>query len=80
MTKNEVQKLFRGYKHFTHRMEQTLYGWGFRIKRRQNHNILSYQLNDGRSICFVVAKTPSDRRSGLNIASRIYNTIIQRFD
>lgn len=74
--KRDLQDLFRGYKNVTQRMESRLNDMGFVIVRSHHHYVLEYMLN-GKKYVFIMAKTPSDGRSGLNLVSKICQTLTQ---
>lgn len=74
--KKDLQELFRGYKNVTPKMETKLNDMGFNFVRSHHHYVLEYMLNDKKFV-FIMAKTPSDGRSGLNLASKICQTLTQ---
>ena len=74
--KRDLQEIFRGYKSVTTKMEVKLTKMGFTFVRSNHHYVLEYMLN-GKKCVFIMAKTPSDGRSGLNLASKICQTLIQ---
>lgn len=74
--KRDLQELFRGYKNVTSKMEAKLTDMGFVFVRNHHHYVLEYMLNDKKYV-FIMAKTPSDGRSGLNLASKICQTLAQ---
>lgn len=72
--KKELQGIFRGYKNITSKMENQLKRMGFVLVRNHTHCVLEYVIN-GKKCVFVIAKTPSDGRAGLNVASKICMTL-----
>lgn len=74
--KKDLQDLFRGYKNVTSKMETKLGEMGFIFVRGHHHYVLEYKLN-GKKYVFIMAKTPSDERAGLNLASKICQTLTQ---
>ena len=74
--KRDLQELFRGYKNVTPKMETKFNDMGFNFVRSHHHYVFEYMLNDKKFV-FIMAKTPSDGRSGLNLASKVCQTLTQ---
>lgn len=68
----EVKRIFKGYKNVTPRMKRDLEKLGFTLTEDGKHYKLTY--GNGRYTTSL-AKTPSDNRTGGNIASDISNQI-----
>lgn len=62
----QLKKLLKGYKSMTGAMKKTLQEMGFVISEEGKHYKLTYY-GDNR-YCATLAKTPSDNRSGMNVA------------
>lgn len=71
--KNEIHSLFKDYKSLSSKMRQTLERMGFEMVSENNHYKIVF-CRDPR-YTFSFAKTPSDWRSGRNIARDICNVI-----
>ena len=67
--KDEIKQLFNGYKTFSPSMKQQLEDMGFYFSDDGKHYKALYY-NDPRYL-ITIAKTPSDSRSGMNIAHTI---------
>jgi hypothetical protein len=65
----QLKNLLKGYKTMSGSMKHTLQDMGFVITEGGKHYKLTYY-GDGRYMA-TLAKTPSDSRSGINIASEI---------
>ncbi len=70
---DELKALLRGYKNVSGTMKRTLQELGFTIGEDGKHYKLMYY-GDGR-YTFSLAKTPSDGRAGLNIATTIIKKV-----
>lgn len=66
---DQLKNLLRGYKTMSGSMKRTLQDMGFVITEEGKHYKLTYY-GDGRYMA-TLAKTPSDNRSGMNIALEI---------
>lgn len=76
MNKKDLQQIFTGYKRVDTKMIKQLEQLGFIVERRSKHVVISYNLNN-RTYKFSLAFSPSDNRTGLNIASTIYTTLFR---
>lgn len=70
---NEIKNLLKGYKSLSTQIKNTLYDMGLRLSEDGKHCKFTYY-GDERYTA-TLAKTPSDTRSGLNIALEIINTM-----
>lgn len=68
--RNELKRIFKGYKKFNLKIERQLYEIGITIARRSNHIILAIN-DDGIKKHVSISCTGSDKREGLNIVSKI---------
>ena len=71
---NHLKTLLKGYKNVSPSMKQELYSFGFMISEEGKHYKLTYYGDDRYGI--TLAKTPSDSRSGANIASTIIKNML----
>ena len=69
--KMQLKKVFRNYRYMTPKLEDQLRQLGFSLVREKKHIILSYIRPDGRNVHIPISKTSSDKRAGLNLASKI---------
>ena len=70
----ELKTLLKGYKNVSGSMKRTLQDLGFTISEEGKHYKLTYY-GDSRYM-ITLAKTPSDGRSGLNIATTIIKNML----
>lgn len=68
-----VKTLLKGYKNVSASMKQSLIDLGFQITEEGKHYKLTY-CGDNR-YCIIIAKTPSDSRTGMNEAAEIAKLI-----
>ncbi|KAF0843316.1 hypothetical protein FNL37_0738 [Methylovorus glucosotrophus] len=71
--KSSIKRIFKSYSGLDARTRSELNDIGFTITEEGKHYKLVYN-NDGR-YTFSIAKTPSDHRAGMNIASDLNNII-----
>lgn len=69
-----IKALFKGYKNVSVTMKQNLKNMGFEITEQGKHYKLCYY-GDGRYTT-IMAKTPSDNRTGANTAQKIISQIL----
>ncbi|MBD2232742.1 hypothetical protein [Phormidium tenue] len=72
--KTEVQNLFRNYTRMNSRTRKSLESMGFEIVSEKNHYKIVFHGDNRYTISF--AKTPSDWRTGRNIARDICNLLL----
>ncbi len=72
--RNELKKIFIGYKHMTPRVESNLASLGIAVGRKRNHIVL-FVMNGAIRHSVSISATGSDKRAGLNIVSKITNTM-----
>lgn len=69
----KIKSLLKGYKNVSASIKQELISMGFTITDEGKHYKLFFH-ND-RRYCYVIPKTPSDHRSGMNAAADIIKNI-----
>ncbi|CBK75261.1 hypothetical protein CIY_26810 [Butyrivibrio fibrisolvens 16/4] len=67
--RRKVKEIFKGYKSVSSNMKSELEGMGFNLKEEGKHIKLTY--HDDSRYMTTIAKTPSDGRTGNNVASNI---------
>ena len=74
ITKENLKRVFVGYRHFDGKTEKELNNLGFTIKRKRKHIILLLIYNENL-YTFTISVSASDNRCGHKIVSTIMNTI-----
>lgn len=69
--RTELKRLFRDYRRMTPSLESELYRLVFSIVRKRRHVILCYNTNKEHHVHIPLSSTSSDKRAGLNMASKI---------
>ncbi len=73
--RTELKRLFRDYRTMTPKLESRLDQLGFFVIRKKRHVILCYSNPDGQQMHIPLSSTSSDKRAGLNMASKIANSV-----
>jgi len=72
--RGELKRIFTGYSRLTPKIERSLTDLGITVNRKRNHVVLSVACgNEMRMVS--LSSTGSDKREGLNIVSKIMNTM-----
>ncbi len=72
--RNELKRIFKGYRRMTPEIARELKKHGIFVLRKRNHVILSIDCPDGFRMVSI-SSTGSDKREGLNFVSKIMKTI-----
>ena len=75
--KQELRRTLGNYTMWTPKLERSLKSLGFDIESKRKHAILYYEI-DNRKLVFVISKTPSDKRAGLNNVCIICRTLLSQ--
>ena len=68
--RNELKRIFIGYKRLTPQIEADLQRLGISVGRKKNHVVL-FIANESGTYSVPISSTASDKREGLNIVSKI---------
>lgn len=68
--RNELKKIFTGYKRLTPKIENSLAELGIFVARKRNHVVLTLDCGDIQK-SVSISTTGSDKREGLNIVAKI---------
>lgn len=76
--KQELKKNFKGYRSLTKKQRAFLNGIGCSVSRQRNHVVLAVPVIgvEKRYSKVTIPCTSSDSRCGMNIAMKIYNTMV----
>jgi hypothetical protein len=72
--RKDLKKILTGYSTWNSKIIQNLEGLGFLVEMNRKHAILKININD-KKYMFVISKTPSDKRAGMNNVSIICRTL-----
>lgn len=72
--KKELKKILTGYSTWNSKIIQNLEDLGFTVEMNRKHAVLKFSL-DEKKYMFVISKTPSDKRAGMNNVSIICRTL-----
>lgn len=75
--KQELKRTLGNYTTWTPNLERRLKSLGFDIESKRKHAILYYK-TDKRKLVFVISKTPSDKRAGLNNVGIICRALLSQ--
>jgi len=75
--KRELKRTLGNYTAWTPKLERSLKSLGFDIESKRKHAILYYGI-DNRKLVFVISKTPSDKRAGLNNVGIICRALLSQ--
>lgn len=75
--KQELKETLGNYTKWTPKIERNLKSLGFDIESKRKHAILYYETNK-RKLVFVISKTPSDKRAGLNNVGIICRALLSQ--
>lgn len=75
--KQELKRTLGNYTTWTPKLERSLKSLGFDIESKRKHAILYYE-TDKRKLVFVISKTPSDKRAGLNNVGIICRALLSQ--
>ena len=76
--KQELKKNFKGYRSLTKKQRAFLNGIGCSVSRQRNHVVLAVPVirYEEKYENVPIPCTSSDRKCGMNIAMKIYNTMV----
>ena len=76
--KQELKKNFKGYRSLTKKQRAFLNGIGCSVSRQRNHVVLAVPVirYEKKYANVPIPCTSSDSRCGMNIAMKIYNTMV----
>ncbi len=72
--RNELKKIFTGYKRLTPKIENALAEVGIFVTRKRNHVVLTLYCGAMQK-SVSISSTGSDKREGLNIVAKIMKTL-----
>lgn len=75
--KQELKRTLGNYSTWTPKLERSLKSLGFDIESKRKHAILYYE-TDKRKLVFVISKTPSDKRAGMNNVGIICRALLSQ--
>ena len=75
--KRELKRTLGNYTTWTPKLERSLKSLGFDIKSKRKHAILYYE-TEKKKLVFVISKTPSDKRAGLNNVGIICRSLLSQ--
>ena len=67
--REELKRIFKGYKHLTNKISRQLNHLGFKIEIGKTHIKIYYKDNNSKYVTF--SKTASDWRTGLNLCTQL---------
>ena len=76
--KQELKKNFKGYRSLTKKQRAFLNGIGCSVSRQRNHVVLAVPVirYEKKYANVTIPCTSSDRKCGMSIAMKIYNTMV----
>ena len=76
--KQELERNFKGYRSLTKKQRAFLNGIGCSVSRQRNHVVLAVPVirYEKKYANVTIPCTSSDSRCGMNIAMKIYNTMV----
>ena len=75
--KRELKRTLGNYTTWTPKLERSLKSLGFDIESKRKHAILYYEM-EKKKLVFVISKTPSDKRAGLNNVGIICRSLLSQ--
>ena len=72
--RKDLKKILTGYSTWNSKIIQNLEELGFLVELNRKHAILKINMNN-KKYMFVISKTPSDKRAGMNNVSIICRTL-----